>query len=184
MRSIRRGLSEAETYRTGFLRKLARRGRRGARLGVSDAHDGIKAAVSKVFRAAAKRFAATAKTQWRKVVDQLRPKVPKLAGLMDEAEPDVLACMTFPAAHRVKLHSTNSLERPDGEVKRRTGVAGIFPNERSITRLAGAILLEQNDEWAVQRTRTMSLGTIANIGDDPLAALSAMAAARPARPSR
>ena len=121
--------------------------------------------------------AGTAKAQWRKVAGQLRPKVPKLAGLMDEAEPDVLACMTFPAAHRVKLHSTNSLERPDGEVKRRTDVVGIFPNDAAIKRLAGAILLEQNDEWAVQRTRTMSLETIANIGDDPLAALSAMAAA-------
>ena len=121
--------------------------------------------------------AGTAKARWRKMAGQLRPKVPKLAGPMDEAEPDVLACMTFPAAHRVKLHSTNSPERPDGEVKRRTGVAGIFPNERSIIRLVGAIPLEQNDERAVQRTRTMSLGTIANIGDDPLAALSAMAAA-------
>ena len=106
----------------------------------------------------------------------MRPKVPKLAGQMDEAEPDVLAYMTFPAAHRVKLHSTNSLERVNGEVKRRTDVVGIFPNDAAIKRLAGAILLEQNDEWAVQRTRYMSLGTIANIGDDPLAALSAMAA--------
>ena len=66
----------------------------------------------------------------------------------------------------------------EGEVKRRTDVAGIFPNERSIIRLAGAILLEQNDERAVRRTGTLSLGTIANIGDDPLAALSAMAAGR------
>ena len=81
-----------------------------------------------------------------------------------------------PAAHRVKPHSTNSLERLDGEVERRTDVVGIFPNDAAIKRLVGAILLEQNDEWAVQRTRYMSLETIANIGDDPLAALSAMAA--------
>ena len=120
--------------------------------------------------------AGTAKARWRKMAGQLRPKVPKLAGLMDEAEPDVLATMTVPAAHRVKLHSTNSLERLDGEVKRRTDVVGIFPNDAAIKRLVGAILLEQNDEWAVQRTRYMSLETIANIGDDPLAALSAMAA--------
>ena len=203
------GLSEAETFWTGFLRKLVRRGLRGVKLVVSDAHEGIKAAVSKVFCATWQRCrvhfmrnllahagkqgrrvvaafvgtafaqddAGTAKAQWRKVADQLRPKVPKLAGLMDEAEPDVLAYMTFPAAHRVKLHSTNSLERPDGEVKRRTDVVGIFPNDAAIKRLVGAILLEQNDEWAVQRTRYMSLETIANIGDDPLAALSAMAAA-------
>ena len=86
---------------------------------------------------------------------------------MDEAEPDVLAYMGFPAQHRVKLHSTNPLERLNGEIKRRTEVVGIFPNEAAITRLVGAILLEQNDEWAVQRARYMTLESIAPIGDDP-----------------
>jgi putative transposase len=88
--------------------------------------------------------ATAAKAQWRKVADQLRPKLPKLAAAMDDAEVDVLAYMDFPTAHRTKLHSTNSLERLNGEVKRRTEVVGI-PNEAAIYRLVGAILLEQND---------------------------------------
>ncbi|KAF0119667.1 MAG: transposase mutator type, partial [Xanthobacteraceae bacterium] len=83
--------------------------------------------------------------------DQLRPTVPKLAALMDTAETDVLAYMTFPAPHRAKLHSTNPLERLNGEIERHTEVIGIFLNEAAITRLVGAILLGQNDEWAVQR---------------------------------
>jgi hypothetical protein len=82
---------------------------------------------------------------------------------MDEAETDVLAYMTFPPQHRAKLHSTNPLERLNGEIKRRTEVVGIFPNEAAITRLVGAILLEQNDEWAVQRSRYITLETIASI---------------------
>ena len=202
------GPSEAETFWTAFLRKLARRGLRGVKLVVSDAHEGIKAAVSKVLSAAWQRcrvhfmrnvlahagrsgrrvvsaFIATAfaqydaeaaKAQWRRVADQLRPKVPKLASLMDEAEADVLAYMTFPAAHRTKLHSTNPLERLIGEIKRRTEVVGIFPNEDAITRLMGAILLEQNDEWAVQRARYITLETIAPMSDDPLVSLPAVAA--------
>ena len=192
------GPSEAETFWTGFLRKLARRGLRGVKLVISDAHEGIKAAVSKVLTATWQRcrvhfmrnalahagkngrrvvsaFIATAfaqndadaaRRQWRAVVDQLRPKMAKLATFMDDAEADVLAYMSFPAPHRAKLHSTNPLERLNGEIKRRTEVVGIFPNEGAIVRLVGAILLEQNDEWAVQRSRYMTLETIAAIGDD------------------
>ncbi|AFL54728.1 putative insertion sequence transposase protein (plasmid) [Sinorhizobium fredii USDA 257] len=98
-----------------------------------------------------------ASTQWRAVADQIRPKVPKLAAIMDDAEPDVLAYMTFPREHRAKLHSTNPIERLNGEIKRRTEVVGIFPNDDAIVRLVGALLLEQNDEWAVQRARYMTL---------------------------
>jgi putative transposase len=115
--------------------------------------------------------AASAKAQWRQVADQVRSKLPKLAALLDEAEEDVLAFMTFPKEHRVKIHSTNPIERVNGEIKRRTEIVGIFPNEASITRLIGAILIEQNDEWAVQRARYMTLETIAQLGDDPIVSL-------------
>ena len=84
--------------------------------------------------------------------------------------------MTFPKEHRAKIHSTNPLERLNGEVKRRTEVVGIFPNEAAITRLVGAILLEQNDEWAVQRARYMTLETIAPLRDDLSLMLPAAAA--------
>ncbi len=119
--------------------------------------------------------AGAAKAQWRQVADQFRPKVPKLATLMDAAETDVLAYMTFPKEHRAKLHSTNPIERLNGEIKLRTEVVGIFPNEAAINRLVGAILLEQNDEWAVQRSRYMTLETIAPLSDDPIVRLPAVA---------
>jgi len=201
------GPSEAETFWTAFLRKLARRGLRGVKLVISDAHEGIKAAVGKVLNATWQRCrvhfmrnvlayagkngrrvvsafigtafaqddAEAARLQWRRVADQLRPKLPKLAAFLDDAEADVLAYMTFPATHRAKLHSTNPLERVNGEIKRRTEVVGIFPNEDAIVRLVGAILLEQNDEWAVQRARYMTLETIAPMSDDPAVSLPALA---------
>ena len=115
----------------------------------------------------------TASTQWRNVADQIRQKVPKLAQLMDTAEEDVLAYMTFPRQHWTKLHSTNPIERLNGEIKRRTEVVGIFPNDGAIVRLVGALLLEQNDEWAVQRSRYMTLETIATMSDDPLISVPA-----------
>ncbi len=202
------GASEAETFWTEFLRSLARRGLRGVKLVVSDAHEGLKAAITKVLHATwqrcrvhmmrnllahagrqgrgvvaafigtafAQEDAASAKVQWRQVADQLRPKAAKLAIMMDEMETDVLAYMGFPKEHRAKLHSTNPIERLNGEIKRRTDVVGIFPNEGAIRRLVGAILLEQNDEWAVQRGRYMTLETMAGLSDDPIIKLPAVAA--------
>jgi putative transposase len=202
------GHSEAEPFWVDFLRGLTRRGLRGVKLVVSDAHDGLKAAITKILSATwqrcrvhfmrnamahagktqrrivsawvgtafAQNDAAAARKQWRHVADELRPRVSKLATLMDEAEADVLAYMGFPAQHRAKIHSTNPIERLNGEIKRRSDVVGIFPNEAAVTRLIGAVLLEQNDEWAVQRARYLSLETIAPLSDDPTGSLPLLAA--------
>jgi putative transposase len=152
--------------RVHFMRNvLAHAGRSGRRV--------VSAFIATAF---AQEDAATARGQWRQVADQLRPKVPKLAAMMDEAEADVLAFMSFPKDHRPKIHSTNPLERLNGEIKRRTDVVGIFPNEAAIIRLVGAILLEQNDDWAVQRARYMTLETMAPLSDDPIVSLPAVAA--------
>ncbi len=152
--------------RVHFMRNLlAHAGKSGRRV--------VAAFVATAF---AQDDAQAARTQWRQVADQLRPKVPKLANLMDDAEPDVLAYMTFPREHRTKLHSTNPIERLNGEIKRRTNVVGIFPNEAAITRLIGAILLEQNDDWSVQRARYMTLETIAPISHVDLIMLPQTAA--------
>jgi putative transposase len=152
--------------RVHFMRNaLAHAGKSGRRV--------VSAFIGTAF---AQETAEAASTQWRAVADQIRPKVPKLATIMDQAEPDVLAYMSFPKEHRTKLHSTNPIERLNGEIKRRTDVVGIFPNEEAISRLVGALLLEQNDEWAVQRSRYMTLETIANLSDDPFVKLPAVAA--------
>lgn len=99
---------------------------------------------------------------WRHVADQLRTRWPKLGTFMDNAEADVLAYMAFPAQHRTKLHSTNPLERLNKEVKRRADVVGIFPNEDSIVRLIGAVLLEANDEWQLL-SRYMQVEAMADL---------------------
>lgn len=199
------GPSEAEPFWTSFLRSLTRRGLRGVKLVISDAHEGLKAAAAKVLKATWQRcrvhflrnalahagkgqrqmvlamintvFAQESQdaaiAQWRSVADQLRAKFPKLAVLMDDAESDVLAFMSFPKAHRVQIHSTNPLERLNAEIKRRTNVVGIFPNEPAITRLVGALLLEQNDEWQLQR-RYLPLEGLQALTDNQPARLSAV----------
>jgi putative transposase len=115
----------------------------------------------------------TAIAQWRIVADQLRDKVPRLATMLDKSEADVLAYMSFPKAHRTQIHSTNPLERLNAEIKRRTDVVGIFPNDAAITRLVGALLLEQSDEWSLQR-RYMQLEGLQALADNQTARLSAV----------
>jgi putative transposase len=200
------GPSEAETFWTGFLRSLTRRGLRGVKLVVSDAHVGLKAAISKVLKATWQRWrvhftrnvlahatkgqrqmvaaligtvfaqetSEAAHAQWGLVTEQLVARFPKLRKLMEEAEHDVLAYFDFPREHRTKLHSTNTLERLNGEVKRRSDVVGIFPNERAIVRLVGALLLEQNDEWSIRR-RYVTLETLAGVDENAPVRLPAVA---------
>jgi putative transposase len=199
------GASEAEPFWSEFLRSLTRRGLRGVKLVISDAHEGLKAAISKVLKTTWQRCKVhflrnalayankgqrqavlavintifvqdspeSASAQWRLVTDQLREKFPKLAAMMDAAEQDVLAFTSFPKAHRLQIHSTNPLERLNAEVKRRTNVVGIFPNERAIIRLVGAMMIEQNDEWSLQR-RYMQLEGLQSLCENQSARLSAV----------
>jgi putative transposase len=176
------GPSEAETFWSTFLKSLVRRGLRGVKLVISDAHEGLKAATRRVLGSTWQRCRVhwmrnaqayvtkgqqnmvsaalrqafiqadhqSASQTMRHVADQLRGKWPKLGTFIDESEADVLAYMNFPVQHRVKLHSTNPIERLNKEIKRRADVVGIFPTEGSIIRLIGAVLLEANDEWQLQ----------------------------------
>lgn len=115
---------------------------------VAKSHQGlVSSLIRQVFQ---QPDASRAHEAWRQVADKLRSKFAKAAAIMDNAEYDVLAHLDFPAAHRVKIHSTNTLERLNKEIKRRSNVVGIFPNEASIRRLIGAVLMEQNEEWQLQ----------------------------------
>ena len=109
------------------------------------------------------------KEQLGEIADKLTPRFPAVAEMLTEAAEDVTAFTAFPLAHWRKIWSTNPLERVNKEVKRRTDVVGIFPNEAAVTRLAGAVLLEIHDEWAVAERRYLSEGSMAlldRLGDD------------------
>jgi len=183
------GPSEDRAFWTAFLRGLVKRGLRGVRLVISDAHEGLKRAVAAVLsgttwqrcrvhfmrnvlatipRTAREPVAAivrtifaqpdhpTAQAQLQRVVEGLRGRFAQAAELLEQATEDVLAYLHFPAAHRRQLHSTNPLERLNKEIKRRSAVVGIFPHRNSLLRLVGALLAEQDDEWAVADRRYFS----------------------------
>ena len=183
------GPSEDRAFWTAFLRSLVKRGLRGVRLVISDAHEGLQRAIAAVLsgttwqrcrvhfmrnvlatlpRTAREPVAAivrtifaqpdhpTAQAQLQRVVEGLRTRFAQAAELLEQATEDVLAYLHFPAAHRRQLHSTNPLERLNKEIKRRSAVVGIFPHRDSLLRLVGALLAEQDDEWAVADRRYFS----------------------------
>lgn len=108
----------------------------------------VVAALKNIFAQSTKEEARQAQ---RKAVELLEPKHPGAAAVVEEAEEDVIAYLGFPEKHRRQIHSTNPLERQNREIRRRTDVVGIFPNTRSLLRLVTLLLVEQNDEWAVNR---------------------------------
>ena len=183
------GPSEDRAFWTAFLRGLMKRGLRGVRLVISDAHVGLKQAIATVLTGAtwqrcrvhfmrnllatvnqgarepiaaivrtifAQPDHASAMAQLHKVADGLRSRFASAAAVLEDAAEDVLAYRLFPSEHQRQLHSTNVLERLNKELKRRPNVVGIFPSAKSTLRLVGAILLEQDDEWAVADRRYFS----------------------------
>ena len=176
--------TESEAHWDAFIESLRKRGLRGVKLAVSDAHEGLRRAIEKRLPGAkwqrcrvhfmrnlaqrlpkrkAPALLALAKTifsaqSYKEAVEQ-RAEVAEIyekAGFEDVAEyltgaDEVLTYMEFPAQHWTKLHSTNLVERLNRELKRRTRVVSIFPNRASLVRLAGALLLEEHEEWLVGR---------------------------------
>ncbi len=131
---------------------------------------GVIAMIKTIF---AQETAQELRAQWKVISDALRDRAPRLAEMMDEARDDVLAYTVYPKEHWPQIASTNPRERLNREIKRRADVVGIFPNDRAVVRLAGALMLEQNDEWAVSR-RYMSLESITAVSNDPMIRISVL----------
>ena len=119
----------------------------------------VGAAIRPIFRA---NNLEEARRLLAETVTHLEARVPKVARLLEDAEADLLAFYGFPAAHRSKLRSTNPLERVNREIGRRTDVVGVFPNDDALLRLAGSLLIEQNNEWLVSR-RYLSQASMAEL---------------------
>jgi putative transposase len=146
--------------RVHFLRNVLARVPRGSA-------EMVAAAIRTIF---AQPTAAEVTEQLDKVAAMLAPKFPAVARMPTDAREDLIAFTAFPVAHWRKLWSTNPLERLNKEVKRRTNVVGIFPNDAAVLRLAGAVLLEVHDEWQVAERRYLSEGSMAKLtqtGHDP-----------------
>jgi putative transposase len=154
-----KGAVEAVLQGAGWQRCRVHFMRNALSLVPKEAQQMVGAAIRTVF---AQPDAQSAHQQWRRVADGFRGRFAKLATLMDEAEEDVLAYAIFPKEHWQKIWSNNPLERLNREVKRRTEVVGIFPNEAALIRLVGAILNEQHDEWQVGK-RYFGAGSLAKL---------------------
>ena len=197
------GPSEDRAFWTAFLRSLVKRGLRGVRLIVSDAHEGLKQAIASVLSGAtwqrcrvhfmrnllatvphsareaiaaivrtifAQPDHASALAQLKKVADGLRTRFAKAAALLEDAAEDILAYRHLPVEHQRQLHSTNPLERLNKEIKRRSNVVGIFPTPKSVIRLVGSILMEQDDEWTVAERRYFSAESMKQLSSPELPA--------------
>jgi putative transposase len=149
--------------RVHFLRNVLARVPKGAT-------EMVAAAIRTIF---AGPDAATVREQLDEVAARLTPRFPAVAAMLAEAKEDVLAFTAFPVAHWKKIWSTNPLERVNKEIKRRTDVVGIFPDEAAVTRLAGAVLLETHDEWQVTERRYLSEESMALLAKAPADATDA-----------
>jgi putative transposase len=129
----------------------------------------VAAAVRTIF---AQPDAAHVRSQLGEVTRMLADRFPDIAAMLDDAAEDLLAFTSFPQAHWRKLWSTNPLERLNGEIKRRTNVVGIFPNDASVARLVTAVVLEAHDEWAVAERRYLSEESMAKLYAEPVPELT------------
>ena len=172
------GDSENEGFWTSFLRSLKTRGLSGVKLVMSDAHTGLKKAIGRVHfmrnvlavvpKGSQEMVASIIRTifaqpdrehiekQFAEVTTMLGRSHPKVAAMLIDAQPDLLAFAAFPRRHWRQIWSTNPLERVNKEIKRRTDVVGVFPNPAALLRLAGSVLIEQHDEWDAGERRYFS----------------------------